>query len=60
MCLSPAARRLVSSCYNFELMHRFIMNSTHFDHVPMLLETPQSEGGYAREIELLYSLVEDA
>jgi AP endonuclease-1 len=40
---------------------RFIMNDPRFDNIPMVLETPASEGQegdvYKKEIELLYSLI---
>uniref|UniRef100_A0A8C4QL98 Si:ch211-141o9.10 n=1 Tax=Eptatretus burgeri TaxID=7764 RepID=A0A8C4QL98_EPTBU len=36
---------------------RAIMNEPRFDHLPMILETPfDSNSGYKKEIELLYSL----
>ncbi|ORX93880.1 AP endonuclease [Basidiobolus meristosporus CBS 931.73] len=39
---------------------RFIMNDARLEGIPMVLETPFSgDAGYAQEIELLYSLVED-
>ena len=42
---------------------RFIMNDSRFDNIPMVLETPASENDsteiYSKEIELLYSLIED-
>ncbi|KAJ3288745.1 hypothetical protein HK104_007994 [Borealophlyctis nickersoniae] len=39
---------------------RCIMNDSRLDGVPMILETPEKEGGegYRKEIEILYGLVE--
>lgn len=42
---------------------RYIMNDSRFDNIPMVLETPASESDsieiYSKEIELLYSLIEN-
>ena len=42
---------------------RYIMNSSRFHEMPMILETPltdsETDDFYAKEIQLLYSLVEE-
>ena len=42
---------------------KYIMNDPRFDNIPMVLETPASESDstevYSKEIELLYSLIEN-